>query len=321
MQLGICFHREEPAVTVTERCRQAEVLGFDEFWVIEDCFYTAGPTLAAAALTATTDITVGIGIMPVVARNAAVTAMEIATLAELAPGRFHAGLGHGVQSWMGQMHARVASPLTALEETFDAVRRLLDGETVTVDGRYVSLDEVALQPPPSPPPLLSAGVRGPKSMEIAGRCGDGVILADFVSAEYVRDVREQLGPGEHRITVFASLDLAENQDQLAEFRAGIAHFVASVAEDAPISLRSAPFWPELAERASAVGWYDAIVAMPNEWWSTISGVGVAEDVVRYVSSLQAAGVDAVAFFPDPFDAAVATATAGERLLPLLRELG
>ena len=56
------------------RAQAAEHGGFDEFWVIEDCFYTAGISLAATALAVTSDITVGVGIMPVVARNAAVTA-------------------------------------------------------------------------------------------------------------------------------------------------------------------------------------------------------------------------------------------------------
>lgn len=318
MDIGICFHREEAAATVVERARQAETLGFDEFWVIEDCFYTSGPTLAAAALAATSDITVGIGIMPVVARNAAMTAMEFATLTELAPGRFHAGLGHGVQSWMAQMDAKVASPLTALEETLDAVRRLLDGETLTVAGRYVTLHEVALQPAPTQRPLLSAGVRGPKSMEIAGRAADGVILADFVSADYVRQVREQLGDGDHRITVFASLAIAADREELTAMRAGIAHFVAGVASDAPISLRSAPFWDELEAQAEQAGWYDAVVAMPDEWWSTISGIGLVDDAARYVDSLNEAGVDAVMFFPDPFNPLEATANAAECLLPLLR---
>ena len=50
MDLGICFHREEPAATVVGRARQAEALGFDEFWVIEDCFYTTGVTLGAALI-------------------------------------------------------------------------------------------------------------------------------------------------------------------------------------------------------------------------------------------------------------------------------
>jgi len=66
---------------VIERAQAAEAGGFDEFWLIEDCFYTAGISLAATVLAATSDITVGLGVMAVVARNAAVTAMEIATSA------------------------------------------------------------------------------------------------------------------------------------------------------------------------------------------------------------------------------------------------
>jgi len=148
VDLGMCFHRDEPAASIVARAQAAEAQGFDEFWVIEDCFFTAGVSLAATALAVTNNITVGLGIMPVVARNAAMSAMEIATLAELAPGRFHAGLGHGVQSWMKQMDAAVDSPLTVLEETIVAVQRLLAGERVSVDGRYVTLRDVQLDQPP-----------------------------------------------------------------------------------------------------------------------------------------------------------------------------
>ena len=63
-------------------------------------------------------------------------------------GRLIAGLGHGVQMWMGQVGAKAASPMTLLEEYATAVRRLLDGERVSVQGRYVQLDEVALDWPP-----------------------------------------------------------------------------------------------------------------------------------------------------------------------------
>ena len=85
--------------------RHSRPRGVDQLWVIEDCFYTAGISLAATALARTESLTVGIGILPAVARNPAVTAMEIATLAKLAPGRLLAGIGHGVQEWMDQMGA------------------------------------------------------------------------------------------------------------------------------------------------------------------------------------------------------------------------
>src|SRR6266540_656435 len=173
--IGMCFHRSYPAGLVTEFAKRLDAGGADQLWVIEDCFYTAGVSLAAAALAVTERITVGVGILPAVARNPAITAMEIATLCGLGPGRVLPGIGHGVQEWMGQMGVRPASPLTALEEVIDAVRRLLAGEEVSVDGRYVRLDRVKLdQPPVTAPPVL-AGVRGPKSLALAGRVAGGVV--------------------------------------------------------------------------------------------------------------------------------------------------
>ncbi len=315
LAIGSCFHREHDPSTVIDQAQAAEEAGYDEFWVIEDCFFTAGVSLAAAALTATSRVGVGIGIMPTVARNPAVTAMEIATLAGLAPGRFHAGLGHGVQEWMAQMNERRDSPLTMLSETLGAVRRLLAGEQVTIEGRYVTLDRVALEVPPASPPLVSAGVRGPRSLEVSGRRADGTILADFVGPDYVRWAREQIAGGvngrdgdptdgpdhiqpTHRVTVFATMAIGPDGGAM---RAAVAPFLAEVCAGEPASLQRAPFWPELAERAAAGSWHEAVAAMPAEWWHQIAAVGTPDDAAAYLAGLEAAGADAVAFFPNPDD--------------------
>src|SRR5699024_12017824 len=89
-----------------------------------------------------------LAILTAPARTAALSAMEMATLAGLGPGRVVGGIGHGVQSWMGQMGVRPASPLTALDEVLTTVRRLLAGEQVSFEGRYVTLDQVQLDQPP-----------------------------------------------------------------------------------------------------------------------------------------------------------------------------
>ena len=99
--------------------------------------------------------------MPAVARNPAIAAMELATLAGLAPGRVIGGIGHGVQEWMAQIGARQTSPVTALDEVITALRALLRGETVTTAGSFVQLDHVALERPPDPVPPVLAGVRRP----------------------------------------------------------------------------------------------------------------------------------------------------------------
>ncbi|MEM9134809.1 MAG: LLM class flavin-dependent oxidoreductase [Actinomycetota bacterium] len=319
LDLGLCFHREAAASTVIEVARAAEEVGFDEFWVIEDCFYTAGISLATAALTATERIGVGLGIMPAVARQPAITAMEVATVANLAPGRFHAGIGHGMREWMEQMGAWPDSPLTTLGETITVVRRLLTGDEVTVRGKVVTLDAVRLDAPPEPVPLVSAGVRGPKSLALSGAVADGTILADWVSPEYVRWARERIDEGseggEHRLTVFANVAVADNGDAVREALAP--QLAAACAEDPPPSLRAAPFFEELSARADDVGWQAAIAAMPPEWWSRIGPIGSPDDAAAYLNGLAEAGVDAVAMFPHPADPVGDAHLLAEAVLPLV----
>ena len=90
VNLGIMFRREHPPEHLPQFARSAQAAGFDEFWVVEDCFYGSGIASAAAALAVTDTIAVGLGIMPAVARNPVFAAMEIATLARLLSGALSA---------------------------------------------------------------------------------------------------------------------------------------------------------------------------------------------------------------------------------------
>lgn len=197
LSLGLAYVPDLPPERLRELATTAEAAGLDEFWVWEDCFKESGIATAAAALAWTDRIAVGIGLLPVPLRNVALTAMEVATLERLFPGRLRAGVGHGVQDWMQQVGARAASPLTLLEEHATALRALLAGERVTTAGRYVTLDDVALDWPPSPPPPLLIGGTGPRSLALAGRLGDGTLLATAMTEE---DVRSSCA------TVFAARD-------------------------------------------------------------------------------------------------------------------
>lgn len=207
---GIMLPREVPPADVVRVARACERAGFDEVWVVEDCFFTGGVSTAALTLAATERVGVGIGILPAVVRNAAFTAMELATLAGAFPGRLHAGLGHGVGPWMEQVGARPASWLASIEQHTTAVRALLHGDLVDVAGEHVSLDRVRLEFPPAEPPPLSLGVRGPRSIAVAGRCADGLILAEPTPPAYVAAARGRLEdaaagsdpPGPRQVTAY-----------------------------------------------------------------------------------------------------------------------
>lgn len=293
---GMCFDRTFPAGLVTEMARRLEAGGAGQLWVIEDCFYTAGVSLAAAALSVTERLQVGLGILPAVARNPAVTAMEIATLCALAPGRVLPGIGHGVQPWMAQMGALTPSPLTTLEEVVVAVTRLLAGETVSMTGREVQLDEVRLdQPPTSPPPLL-AGVRGPKSLALAGRVAGGVVLAEPASPTYVRWALEQAGhPQPFHVAVFAPLCVTRDR---AEAHRTMAPWLAGQLSEPTVGLQVLPFFDDLVALHSTAG-AEGLAGMPDEWWVEIGPIGTLDDAAAHLRALEDAGVHSIGLFPAP----------------------
>lgn len=185
--LGAIFPPSEPPEQLLPVARAADAAGLEQLWIWEDCFYEGGISTATAALGATENLVIGIGLLPVPLRNVALAAMEIATVERLFPGRLVPGIGHGVLEWMGQVGARAESPMTLLREYTAALRALLHGETVTTDGRYVTLDKVALDwAPTTPPPLLVGAVRE-KTMRLAGELADGVILTGETKLETVGD--------------------------------------------------------------------------------------------------------------------------------------
>jgi alkanesulfonate monooxygenase SsuD/methylene tetrahydromethanopterin reductase-like flavin-dependent oxidoreductase (luciferase family) len=204
--LGAVFLPQLPPERMRDVASAADEAGLDELWLWEDCFRESGVASAAAALAWTKRLRVGVGLLPVPLRNVALTAMEVATLHRLFPGRVHLGVGHGVQDWMGQVGARVESPMTLLREYLDALRSLLRGDEVTVDGRYVHLDGVRLDWPPTGPVEVYAGAVGPRSLRLCGELADGTILTGGTTVDGVRAARALIEEGgvtaAHRITVY-----------------------------------------------------------------------------------------------------------------------
>lgn len=193
--LGAVFLPQLPPERLRDVARAADEAELEELWLWEDCFRESGVASAAVALAWTERVRVGVGLLPVPLRNVALTAMEVATLHRLFPGRVLVGVGHGVQDWMGQVGARVESPVTLLREYLAALRALLRGEEVTTEGRYVHLDKVALDWPPTPVPALLAGAVGPRSLRLCGEAADGTILTAGTTPNGVREARRLVEEG------------------------------------------------------------------------------------------------------------------------------
>ncbi|MEV8537753.1 LLM class flavin-dependent oxidoreductase [Streptomyces sp. NPDC051572] len=226
--LGAVFRPQLPPERLRAVVRLADASGLEELWLWEDCFREGGISAAAAALAWSDRVRVGVGLLPVPLRNVAITAMEVATLDRLFPGRAILGVGHGVQDWMGQVGARVESPVTLLREHLDALRALLRGERLTTDGRYVKLDDVALDWPPAGPVEILAGATGPRTLRLSGAAADGTILTSSTPPDGVRRARQLIDEGResagrtepHKVVVY--LLTATGPDAAARLRAELA---------------------------------------------------------------------------------------------------
>lgn len=227
--LGAIFLPQNPPESLRAVARAADEAGLEELWLWEDCFLNGGISAAAAALAWTDRVRIGVGITPVPLRNVAVEAMEIATLRRMFGERAIVGLGHGVQEWMAQVGARPQSPLTLLREYVIALRALLNGESVTTGGRYVSLDRVKLDWAPDPAPEIVLGATGPKTLALSGELADATILTASTTPDGVRTARGHIAADDHRVIVFVQTAYGPGAAQRLTEKAGLAGDAATIA--------------------------------------------------------------------------------------------
>ena len=182
-----------------ELVRYAEAKGFDAVWQA-DSRLVRDAVVPMAAFAASTDrIKIGSGVIDIWTRNAARLASTFSTLDDLAPGRMICGLG----AWWDPLAAKVgidrSRPLKVMREVVDAVRGLLNNETVTMDGFHVQLDGVELdyvhqERRPKDVPIY-IGATGMQMMELTGEIADGAVLNYLVSPSYNVGALEALGRG------------------------------------------------------------------------------------------------------------------------------
>lgn len=217
-RVGAIFLPDFPPESLRAFVTAAEAAGVEEVWLWEDCFREGGVSSAAAALAWTERLRIGIGIAPMPLRNVALTAMEFASVERMFPGRLIPGVGHGVLSWMGQVGARVASPLTLMREYVPALRALLRGEQVTTSGRYVQLEDVRLDWPPTVAPPIFAAAEGPKTLGVSGEVADGTVLVGGTTPAQVAAARELIAEGRaragrdaaHEVVVYAAVAFGDD---------------------------------------------------------------------------------------------------------------
>jgi 5,10-methylenetetrahydromethanopterin reductase len=183
--------------------RYAEEKGFNAIWQAESRLVRDAIVPMAAYAAVTEKIKIGSGVINNWTRNIGLLAATYLTLDDLAPNRIICGIG----AWWDPLAQNVGidrrKPLTAMKETVELLRRLLNLERVTYHGEFhhvdgIELDVVHGRREPRHVPIY-IGATGPKMMALTGEIADGVVLNYCVPPEYNDIAMEQLEVGAKRV--------------------------------------------------------------------------------------------------------------------------
>lgn len=179
--------------------KYAESKGFDAIWQAESRLVRDAIVPMAAYAAVTEKIRIGSGVINNWTRNIGLLASTFLTLDDLAPNRIICGIG----AWWDPLAKNVGidrkKPLTAMRETVDILRRLLNMERVTFSGEFINvtgieLDIVHGRKEPRFVPIY-IGATGDNMMEMTGEIADGVVLNYCVPPEYNHKALELLAAG------------------------------------------------------------------------------------------------------------------------------
>jgi 5,10-methylenetetrahydromethanopterin reductase len=185
MRLGIRFDGFSPTSDSLEVVRRAEGAGASHVWMAEHLGYREALVSAMAYLMATTRATVIPTAVSPYLWHPMPTAMSLATMAELAPGRVGVAVGVGNPLFLEESGVQIARPIRAVREYIECLRALWMGEPVHYQGEMFRLAGARLAFRPSEPVLVYIAAMGDQMLGLTGRIGDGVVLSAGLAVPFV----------------------------------------------------------------------------------------------------------------------------------------
>ncbi len=196
--MGIGFGLHGPARNINEavnRAIAAEELGFEAVFFADSHMNNLDPFQVMTVCAAQTKhVRLGTAVTNMVYRDPTVLASSAATINEISQGRAILGLGTGD----GPIYSlgRTATRLAQFEQGLATIRNLVQGKSITVPRgkERVAEERVGLRIGKFPVPIYISA-EGPRSLRVAGRVADGVILGSGFELRVLQWAREQVGQG------------------------------------------------------------------------------------------------------------------------------
>lgn len=307
IDFGVVLQGIDEPVTFRSMVREIEGLGYRHLWITDSSLHTRNcyVQLAVAAMT-TSHLVIGTAVTNPLTRHPAITATALATLDELSGGRAVLGIGAGDRPLLelGLQPSSVAN----LEAAVESIRRLWAGAHTDADADGFVLRDAHLrfEARSEIPVYISAS--GPRTLELAGRIADGVILLVGLFPDGVRWAVEQVARGARsagrpkpNTIVFAYGAIDEDRCWALEQARSIAAWfpqtqpgicrMAGMSDAQIQEVRRAYAGGEFQEAAAAAA------LLPDDFVRSVALAGTEQEARSVIETTLDAGADAVHLFP------------------------
>jgi len=298
-----------------EYVRYAEKRGFEAVWQAESRLVRDAIVPMAAYAAVTERIKIGSGVINNWTRNIGLLAATFLTLDDLAPDRIICGIG----AWWDPLARNVGierkKPLTAMRETVEVLRRLLNMERVTFQGEFhqvreIELDVVHGRREPRNVPIM-IGATGDKMMEMTGEIADGAVMNYCVPPEYNDRALELLEAGARRAgrtldeidrpqLIVCSVDhdhekaIDSTRELLTQYLAQQPHIAkaSGVSDEIVAQIQSILGWPATHEQIQS-----AKHLVPDDLIHRITASGTPDEARHKVSEYRKRGCTCPILYP------------------------
>jgi 5,10-methylenetetrahydromethanopterin reductase len=222
MRLSVSFSGFGGLADTMPIVQAAEEHGLDGVWTAEHLGFHDAVVPSAVYLATTQRIEIGLVGLSTASRHPGLTAMELMSMSELAPGRIRAQVGLGDDGLVAKLGRTITKPIASTTAFVNSLRETMQGRDMKVTYPEFTFEGFRLAPL-GPVPAIDVMAIRPKMVQVAARVGDGLSISVGASLQYIRDVvkdveRDLAEAGRDRstfrITALAMAAIGTDLDQM-----------------------------------------------------------------------------------------------------------
>jgi len=196
MKFGVAILGSEAPNETIGLIRMAEKLGYDFIWIPDEKFYRDVYAILMLCALNSRNVRMGTCVTDPYIRPPVLTAAAIATISEASKGRAVLGIGAGDSFQLKNIGLQRRKPVQAIREAVEVIRLISKSDSaIDYKGEIIELSNVKLDfECEYEIPIYIAG-RGPRTLQLAGEVGDGVIIGSLTSLEGLRYALKWIGRG------------------------------------------------------------------------------------------------------------------------------